>query len=115
MLSFSVPIDDGRADNGAGAIAPSQTSVADGTYQPLSRPIFIYVNRRAADRGEVDAFVRFYLSKGRPLVTEVGYIQLPKRAYELVEQRFELRTVGSVFGGGGSRVGVSVEQALTAP
>lgn len=110
-----VPIDDADPGNGAGAIAPSQESVADGTYQPLSRPIFIYVNRRAADRSEVEAFVRFYLRDGRPLVREVGYIPLPDRAYELGQQRFERRTVGSVFGGGGSRVGVSVEQVLSEP
>jgi len=55
-----VPIDDGNDDNGAGAIAPSLQSVADGTYQPLSRPIFIYANIQAADaRPEVVSFVHF--------------------------------------------------------
>jgi len=110
-----VPVDDGDRSNGAGPIAPSQETVGNGTYQPLSRPIFIYVNRRAADRSEVEAFVRFYLHDGRPLVREVGYIPLPDRAYELGQQRFERRIVGSVFGGGGSRVGVSVEQVLGEP
>lgn len=107
-----VPIDDGNPDNGAGPIAPSQETVANGTYQPLSRPIFIYVRKRAAEWSEVDAFIQFYLREGRRLVREVGYISLRDQAYDLARQRFERRTVGSVFNGSGSRVGVSVEQVL---
>lgn len=105
-------IDDGKADNGAGPIAPSPTTVADGTYQPLSRPIFVYVARKEADRGAVSAFVDFYLSDGVKLVGEVGYIPLPDTAYELVRKRFTDKTTGSVFGGGGSKVGASVEEML---
>lgn len=108
-----VPIDDGKADNGAGPVAPSQETVANGTYQPLSRPIFVYFSRKAADRPEVDAFAQFYLKEGRPLVREVGYIPLPDRAYELVAKRFGDRVIGSIFGGGGSKVGVSVEKMLS--
>ena len=44
-----VPIDDGKDDNGKGPILPSVQTVADATYQPLSRPIFIYVSRKEAD------------------------------------------------------------------
>lgn len=110
-----VPIDDGDASDGAGAIAPSPQTVANGTYQPLSRPIFIYVSRQAADeREEVRAFVEFYLQNAPHLVPEVGYIPLPSRAYDLVRRRFESRTVGSAYGGEGARVGVTVEQLLAA-
>ncbi len=107
-----VPINDGKADNGDGPIAPSLQTVADGTYQPLSRPIFIYVNKQQLERPEVAEFVKFYLSaEGRPLVKEVGYIPLPDAAYELVTKRFTERKTGSLFEGG-SKVGVTVEALL---
>ena len=107
-----VPIEDGDDANGAGAIAPSPTTVADGTYQPLSRPIFLYVSKAATDRPEVKAFVEFYLAQAPKLVPEVGYIPLPAAAYALVEKRYEERVTGSVFAGAGSKVGVTVEQLL---
>lgn len=108
-----IPIDDGNPENGSGAIAPSPESVSGGTYQPLSRPIFIYVSGKELERPEVDAFVSFYLSEGRALVSEVGYIALPTAAYELVHKRFKNKTMGSMFEGG-SKVGVTVEQMLSA-
>lgn len=109
-----VPIDDGKPDNGAGPIAPSPTSVRDGTYQPLSRPVFLYVGRAAADRPDVAAFVDFYLQRAPQLIDEVGYIPLPDSAYELVRARFEARTVGSLFDGTGAKVGVKVQDLLQA-
>jgi phosphate transport system substrate-binding protein len=109
-----VAVDDEQDDNGKGPIAPSPQSVIDGTYSPLSRPIFIYVSKAAVGRPDVDAFVRFYLEQGRKLVSEVGYIPLPERAYTLVLRRFSNRVLGSVFGGSGSNVGVSVEALLAA-
>lgn len=107
-----VPVDDGKDDTGAGPIAPSTETVADGTYQPLSRPIFIYVSKKAAERAEVQAFVDYYLKKGKELVAEVGYIPLPSSATTLVAERFAARTTGSLFAGEGSKVGVTVESLL---
>lgn len=107
-------IDDEKDENGKGPVAPSPTTVVDGTYSPLSRPIFVYVSRAAAGRPEVDAFMKFYLEHAPKLVSEVGYIPLPERAYALAKKRFDGRVVGSVFGGSGSRVGVSVEALLAA-
>lgn len=106
-----VPIDDGDSSNGEGAIAPSLETVANGTYQPLSRPIFIYVRLEAAERPEVSRFINFYLTEGAPLVREVGYIPLPEQTYQLALERFENRTTGSVFGHG-SQVGVSIDDVL---
>jgi phosphate transport system substrate-binding protein len=107
-----VPIDDGNAENGAGAIAPSPETVANGTYQPLARPVFIYVSKKAADeRPEIARFVEFYLEEGRALVKEVGYIPLPDQAYELTTQRFQKRQTGSLFEDG-SKIGVTIEQLL---
>jgi phosphate transport system substrate-binding protein len=88
--------------------------VKNGTYQPLARPIFVYVSRAAADRPEVTEFVKFYLTKGRPLVREVGYIPLSDQVYELALTRFDKRTTGSIFGGKGSQIGVTLESLLAA-
>lgn len=107
-----VPVDDEKADNGAGPIAPSAETVKDGTYQPLSRPLFIYVNKKALDRPEVAAFITYYLSHGAALSKEVGYIPLPDRAYELAQKRADSRKTGSLFGGKGSQVGVRIDQLL---
>jgi phosphate transport system substrate-binding protein len=107
-----VGIDDGSDENGAGPVRPSVKTVADGTYQPLSRPIFIYVNTKALERPEVAAFVKFYLANAPELIEEVGYIPLPQRAYDLAQQRADNRVTGSLFAGKGSQVGVKIEDLL---
>ena len=107
-----VPVDDGNEKNGAGPISASVETVSDGTYQPLSRPLFIYVNKKSLERPEVVAFVKFYLSNSFQLAKEVGYIPLPERAYELAQQRVDSGKTGSLFGGKGSQVGVRIEQLL---
>jgi len=84
----------------------------DGTYQPLSRPIFIYVRTEALDRPEIADFVRFYLAHAAELVREVGYIPLSEEAYRLAQARVDKRVTGSVFGGTGSQVGVKIEDLL---
>lgn len=96
-------------DNGHGCILPSAQTVADGTYQPLSRPLFLYVNRAAASRPEVDAFTDFYLSPdSTSYVTKVGYVPLPTRALLAQIARFQKRVTGSALGGHGSVTGVAV-------
>lgn len=109
-----VPIDDAHGENGDGPIAASLETVRNGTYQPLSRPMFLYVSKPAAARPEVAAFVEFYLEHGPELIDQVGYIRLPQSAYGQVRRRFALRTGGSVFDGNGSMVGVKVEQLFGA-
>ncbi len=108
-----VPVDDGKDENGKGPIAPSPTTVSDGTYQPLSRPIFLYISKKALEKKEVEAFVRYYLDHAAELSRSVGYIALPEKAYELARERLEKRVTGSVFGGAGSSVGVKIEELLT--
>jgi phosphate transport system substrate-binding protein len=100
-------------DNGKGCVLPSEETVRNGTYQPLSRPLFIYVSRKAADRPEVEAFVRFYLEKGPALVKQVGYVPLPDAVYQLALKRFEARKVGTLFKGE-PPVGLSIEDLLKA-
>ena len=108
-----MPVDDGRDDNGRGPIAPSPDSVRDGSYQPLSRPLFIYVAHAALERPEVAAFIDFYLSKGPALIEEVGSIPLGGPSYELVRRRYERRVPGSLFAQGGSQVGVAIDDLLS--
>ncbi len=107
-----VPIDDSNDQNGAGPILPSPETVRNGTYQPLSRPLFIYVNRQSADRSAVEQFVHFYIEHMPALAPDVGYVPLSEKAYQLVKQRFQQRITGSIFGAHGSQVGVQVEALL---
>lgn len=68
-------------DGGKGPVLPSEQTINDGTYKPLSRPIFIYPNKAALARPEVKEFVRFYMDNAPKLVAEVGYVLLPARFY----------------------------------
>jgi len=68
-------------DNGKGAIIPTMETVSNGTYAPLSRPIFIYINDAAKKREEVKDFVSFYLNNAAAIVKDVGYIPLTNREY----------------------------------
>ena len=106
-----VPIDDGRADNGAGPVAPSPDTIVDGTYQPLARPIFLYASVTAAERPEVDKVITFYLDQLPMLAPAVGYVALPPELRELTRRRYTERRTGSVFTDG-STVGVTLEQLL---
>ena len=107
-----VPVDDGKKDNGDGPIAATFETVRNGTYQPLSRPLFIYVARKAADRPEVKAFVESYFTQPE-LVREVGYVELTPQIYDLAKAHFAERKVGTAFGSGGSQVGMTLEALLT--
>jgi phosphate transport system substrate-binding protein len=105
------PVDDGKADNGAGPIVPSAETVRGGTYQPLSRPLFVYIARKAADRPEVQKFVDMFFSRS-DLIQEVGYIELTPQIIELARKHFADRKVGTAFGEGGSQVGMTLEALL---
>jgi phosphate transport system substrate-binding protein len=101
-------------DDGNGCVEPNSQTVADGSYQPLSRPIFIYVNRERIDqKDEISGFVAFYLENAGVLSAEVGYIPLTDEIYALAQQRYDNRITGSIFEGLGSTVGVSLDDLLT--
>jgi phosphate transport system substrate-binding protein len=106
-----VPIEDGKKENGDGPIVPSAETVRNGTYQPLSRPLFIYVGRKAADRPEVQTFVDSYFGS-QELMREVGYVELTPQLYDLAKKHFAERKVGTAFGAGESQVGLTLEQLL---
>lgn len=101
-------------DNGDGnCVLPTLETVNSGIYQPLSRPIFIYVNRARADsKSEIDLFVQFYLQNAKALVPEVGYIPLTDEIYAQAQKRYDNRITGSIFEGVGSTVGVSLADLL---
>lgn len=107
-----VPVDDNNPANGKGPIAASYENVSKGTYQPLSRPLFIYVSKQSAGKPEIQRFIKFYLDNAPGLSKEVGYISLPQEAYGLAQKRFDSRKTGSLFGGQGSQVGVKIEELL---
>jgi len=97
---------------GGKPVAPSLEAARSGTYQPLSRPIFIYVNRKSADKPHVARFVEYYLSTEHApaLVKEVGYVPLPEKAYEMAQAKFAKRTTGTVFHG--AEVGIGIEELM---
>ncbi len=68
-------------DSGSGCVLPTSESIEDGTYSPLSRPLFIYVSAASIQRPEVRAFVEFYLDNAAELSQEVGYIKLGEAEY----------------------------------
>jgi phosphate transport system substrate-binding protein len=106
-----VPIDDENDANGKGPVLPEYDNVVKGTYQPLARPIFIYVSKKSAEKPEIQQFIDFYLKNAADLSKEVGYIALPEKAYLLALKRFEKRVTGSVFDKG-AHVGVKIEDLL---
>jgi phosphate transport system substrate-binding protein len=82
-------------DNGEGAVAPTVETVRDGSYQPLSRQVYIYVNAAAADKPEVAEFVEFYLTNAEALVPEVGSVPLTPEGYQEAIARFQNQETGT--------------------
>lgn len=105
----AVAIDDENPSNGAGAFLPTAENVLNGTYQPLARPLFLYVSLKALERPEVREFVLFCLNQAPTLTRETGYIPLPDKLYALSRERVERRITGSAFGAHSSQVGVKLE------
>lgn len=106
----AVAIDDGNPANGDGPQLPSTETVVKGTYQPLARPLFVYVSIRALERPEVKNFMEYYVKNAGKLAGEVGYIPLQDSVYKLAALRLGHRTTGTVFTKGVSLVGMTLEQ-----
>ncbi len=68
-------------DNGDGCVTPTPDTILSGEYKPLTRPLFIYVNKESLERPEVKAFVEFYMEHGEELTREVGYVPVAASAY----------------------------------
>ena len=99
---------------GSDPVEPSVENARTGKYQPLSRPLFIYISAKSADsKASVREFVSMYTDGEEviPLVREVGYVPLPEEGYELAQQIFAERKTGTVFAGG-AQVGVSIDDLM---
>ncbi|MBI5739177.1 MAG: PstS family phosphate ABC transporter substrate-binding protein [Nitrospirae bacterium] len=93
-------------------VLPSEKTVMDGSYTPLSRPLFIYVNKKSVEtKPEIKEFVDFYLKSAPKLTGQVRYVPLPSVAYKLAEERFAKKKTGSMFGGE-EKVGMKIEDLL---
>jgi phosphate transport system substrate-binding protein len=93
------------------AVAPSMEAVLKGSYTPLARPIFIYVNVKSLEKAEVKQFVEYYLQNGGKLAREVKYVPLPDSAYRTALDHVRKGKKGTVFGGV-AEVGVTIEELL---
>jgi phosphate transport system substrate-binding protein len=107
----TVAIDVDQLSGGSAPIAVNPNTILAGTY-PLARPVFIYVRDQALNRNPVTQFVDFYLGHVNTLAERLGYLQLGEDAYKLVAERRNARWTGTVFGGEGSQVGMTLQQLL---
>jgi phosphate transport system substrate-binding protein len=93
-------------------VEPSFATVENGTYQPLSRPLLLYINKKAAERPEVKAFIHFILDPAnREIMKEEGFVPLPNEIYDLVRAKFDQLKTGTVFGGK-EAVGLKLDDLL---
>jgi len=93
------------------AVEPSMEAVLKGSYNPLARPIFIYVNAKSLGKPEVKEFVEYYLKNGAKLAKEVKYVPLPDSAYKTALDHLHRGKKGTVFGGT-AEAGVTIEELL---
>lgn len=95
-------------------VLPSESTIRSGKYTPLSRPIFIYVNAKSADKPAVKQFVEYYIKNGATVSKKVAYVDLPQSAYTAILNRFNRKQTGSVFGGK-EKIGVKITELLATP
>lgn len=101
-------------DSGSGPVEPSVANAENGTYAPLSRPMFIYVNAAALRRPQVQQFVQYYINNAARIAQQVGYVPLPAAAYQTYLQRAQRRTPGTAFGGR-QAIGVTITEVIARP
>ena len=97
--------------DGKPAVSPSEQTVLAGTYQPLARPIFIYVNAKSLAKPEVKKFIDFYMTQGAKMAKEVKYVPLPAEAYKTGLDHIAKGKKGTVFGGK-NEVGITITDLL---
>ena len=93
------------------SVSPSMETVVNGAYQPLSRPIFIYVNAKSVQKPEIREFLQFFNQHADKLVREVKYVPLPAKAYAYNIETLGKMRLGTKFGGE-NKVGLTIEQLM---
>jgi phosphate transport system substrate-binding protein len=93
------------------AVEPSAANVENGSYQPLSRPIFVYVKAKSLEKPEVKEFIEFYMKHGAKLTKEVKYVPLPAAAYTGNLDHVAKKKFGTVFGGK-NEIGITIEELM---
>lgn len=96
---------------GKPGVLPSMDTVLNGTYQPLARPIFIYVSVKAYAKPEVKEFVAYYMTHGAKLAREVKFVPAPDSIYKINLDHIAKGKKGTVFGGV-AEVGVTIEDLV---
>jgi phosphate transport system substrate-binding protein len=104
----------GISYQGKPPVLPTPQTVENGTYVPLARPIFLYVNVSALSRPPVSQFVNYYLTNADALVRKAKYVPLPASAYQTGLQRVQRRQAGTAFGGKND-IGASITEVLSRP
>jgi phosphate transport system substrate-binding protein len=97
--------------DGKAAVSPSPETVVAGTYQPLARPIFIYVNSKSLAKPEVKKFVDFFMTQGAKMAKEVKYVPLPASIYTVNLKHIAENKKGTIFGGK-NEVGISIDELV---
>ena len=93
------------------AVEPSSANVENGSYVPLSRPIFVYVNVKSLAKPEIKEFINFYMANVDKLTREVKYVPLPKAVYDANLKHVKELKKGTIFGGN-NEVGVTAEELI---
>ncbi|MFQ3586888.1 MAG: PstS family phosphate ABC transporter substrate-binding protein [Fimbriimonadaceae bacterium] len=104
----SVPIDN---EKGGPPVSPSLETIQNNTYNPLSRPLLLYVSSRSVEKPQVRAFVEFLLKRGSPYIAETGFVPLPQSALDLVLEHFQSGKMGTVFANRNT-VGLTIEDII---
>jgi phosphate transport system substrate-binding protein len=101
-------------DGGNGPVEPSVANAENGSYAPLSRPMFIYINAAALRRPQVQQFAQYFVNNAARYSAQVDYVPLPASAYQSYLQRVQRRTQGTAFGGR-QAIGVTIAEVLARP
>lgn len=109
-----VAVDDALAPNGEGPVTPGPSTILDGSYAPLSRPLFVYVTTASLTHKPMDLFVEYYLDHAGAAAAEAGLVALPENIVALSRRRLRQRQTGSAFDTAGVEIGLTVADLLTA-
>lgn len=97
-------------DSGNGCVSPTGQTINDGSYSPLSRPLFVYIRKNVEPKPYLNQFVHFMVNADRAdIMREVGYVPLSDEVYELALARFVNGLTGTLFGGENPAVGTVAE------